>query len=120
MNLIEEFNKAGFDKEASTTFAENKGTEIREFFDILYGNTSSGYCVLWTKSDKHSYIIDVNNKDGIIQTVEQLKPNHDCYFAVGLQRFLPESGRGKSDSVWQSLVYGVIWILLVMVIRTRG
>jgi hypothetical protein len=50
----------------------------------------------------------VNEKDSIVEKVEQLKPNHDCYFAVGLQRFLPESGRGKSDSVWQSPVYGVI------------
>ncbi|MGD9679402.1 MAG: hypothetical protein AB7V16_13760, partial [Vulcanibacillus sp.] len=94
MYLIEEFNKA------STTFAENKGAETREFFDTIYGNTASGgYCVLWTKSDKKSYFIDVNNKDGIIQTVEELKPTHDCYFAVGLQRVIPESGRGKSDSV---------------------
>jgi hypothetical protein len=74
--------------------------QIITFFEKLYGGCESrGYLVLWTRNDRRSNFFSLNQIKEAAQEAATLAAEKDVYFAVGLQKTRPSSGRGSADTV---------------------
>ena len=74
--------------------------QIITFFEKLYrGCESRGYLVLWTRNDRRSNFFSLNHITKAAQEAAALAEEKDVYFAVGLQKTRPSSGRGSADTV---------------------
>ena len=86
--------------------------KTREFFELLYGDASSGYLIIWAKGyEAKAYPVTQINQ--AVDTVEKLAQITDTYYGVGLHKKIPEQGkRGSASDVvaipgfWLDIDYG--------------